>query len=244
MKLTWRRKKENMHDFSWALAELKAGRHVTRKGWHGKGQYLGQQNPDAKSANTAPYIWIWADNKRTPWTASQADLQAKDWRVAKPTAFGLIEELDTFGMGALEQIRIANSIRANQDLEVKATQKIRRIVREELASAEARKQEGHYDPNRGTGRTARAAEHVIDLAMTGRTVVFVGKNVAHSQGLAEYITGAIEGRGLGYRQAIRREITLTTADGTRIANIYCAGMSEIEGKPPFGIKVYDHYCWE
>ena len=73
---------------------------------------------------------------------------------------------------------------------------------------------------------------------------FVGKNVAHSQGLAEYITGAIEGRGLGYRQAIRREITLTTADGTRIANIYCAGMSEIEGKPPFGIKVYDHYCWE
>lgn len=236
MKLTWRRKKENMHDFSWALAELKAGRHVTREGWNGKGQYLGQQNPDPQPANTAPYLWIWADGKRTPWTASQADLQAKDWRVAKPTAFGLIEELDTFGMGALEQIRIANSIRANQDLAVKATQKIRRIVREELASAEARKQGGQCDPFRGTGRTTRAAEHAVDLALTGHTVCFVGKTIAHSMCLVDYIIVAINRRGLGFR-ADARGIEVVASGGHRIATIYCRGKEETEGKPPFGIRV-------
>ena len=159
MKLTWRRKKENMHDFSWALAELKAGRHVTRKGWHGKGQYLGQQNPDAHSANTAPYLWIWADGKRTPWTASQADLQAKDWRLACQDEH-MFDALNRaadifvpFGVGCLDLLRQAESARVHANLEAKATEKMRKIAREEIASAEARKQGGQCDPFRGTGRT-------------------------------------------------------------------------------------------
>jgi hypothetical protein len=73
-----------MLTFSDALFQLKAGALVMREGWNGKGQYLGIQHPDEKSANTLPYIWIHTvQGDRVPWVASQTDLLAEDWCVCE-----------------------------------------------------------------------------------------------------------------------------------------------------------------
>ena len=72
-------------DFSGALYALKADHSVTRDGWNGQGQYLTLQQPDLTTLTsliTLPYIYIcttWGDN--VPWSASQMDLMADDWRV-------------------------------------------------------------------------------------------------------------------------------------------------------------------
>jgi len=72
-------------NFSDALKDLKAGYHLTRKGWNGKGQhdlipFVAMQNPDEHSANTLPYIYIiTVTGDRVPWLASQTDLLAEDW---------------------------------------------------------------------------------------------------------------------------------------------------------------------
>ena len=70
-----------------ALAALRAGHKVARKGWNAH-HSLGLQTPDEQSANTLPYIYMVigtdaADlkGKRVPWVASQADLLADDWEV-------------------------------------------------------------------------------------------------------------------------------------------------------------------
>jgi hypothetical protein len=68
--------------FGKALDLLKIGEFVTRRGWNGKGMYLGLQRPDEHSANTLPYIYIITVTKdRVPWTASQTDILAEDWEV-------------------------------------------------------------------------------------------------------------------------------------------------------------------
>jgi Protein of unknown function (DUF2829) len=71
--------------FSNALIALKDGKHVTRAGWNGKGQWLGLCIPDAHaSANTLPYIYlITVDGKRVPWVASHTDLLWEDWVVVE-----------------------------------------------------------------------------------------------------------------------------------------------------------------
>lgn len=71
-----------------------------RKGWNGKGIYIGLQNPDEHSANTLPYIYMVTDKLisdnpdaprgRVPWLASQSDMLADDdWVEVAPTPFGL-----------------------------------------------------------------------------------------------------------------------------------------------------------
>lgn len=78
-----------LRDFGLALEQLKQGRLVYRKGWNGKGMWLGLQRPDAHSMNTLPYIYIeypkghvaYADGARVPWLASQTDMLAEDWDV-------------------------------------------------------------------------------------------------------------------------------------------------------------------
>jgi hypothetical protein len=74
-------------NFGGALAALKDGRKVARKGWNAH-HALGLQVPDDQSANTLPYIYmvVGADaadlqGKRVPWIASQTDLLADDWQV-------------------------------------------------------------------------------------------------------------------------------------------------------------------
>lgn len=72
-------------DFGEALKRLKDGKHVCRRGWNGPGQYLGLQNPDERSANTLPYIYIiTVDKKRVPWLASQTDMIHEDWAEVLP----------------------------------------------------------------------------------------------------------------------------------------------------------------
>lgn len=91
-------------DFSEALARLKAGARVAREGWNGKGMWLtlspggvipfeqfwspnnkafAQEQPQGR-AEVLPYIMMkTADDKIVPWLASQTDLLAEDWVIAK-----------------------------------------------------------------------------------------------------------------------------------------------------------------
>lgn len=71
-------------DFGAALLNLKQGRKVTRKNWNGRGQFLELQVPDQHSKMTLPYIFITTvQGDRVPWLASQTDLLASDWLIAK-----------------------------------------------------------------------------------------------------------------------------------------------------------------
>lgn len=80
-------------DFGDALAALKNGRKVRRRGWNGKGIYLELQVPDKHSKMTLPYIYIVTtslvtDNPEAPkgvvpWLASQTDMLAEDWEVVE-----------------------------------------------------------------------------------------------------------------------------------------------------------------
>jgi hypothetical protein len=74
-------------DFGGALAALRDGRKVARKGWKAH-HSLGLQKPDEQSANTLPYIFMFVgtdaadlQGKRVPWAASQTDPLADDWEV-------------------------------------------------------------------------------------------------------------------------------------------------------------------
>ena len=70
-------------DIGWAVAKLQQGEKVERKGWNGKGQYLGLQVPDSMSANTLPYVYIvTVQGQRVPWLCSQTDLLSDDWAIA------------------------------------------------------------------------------------------------------------------------------------------------------------------
>ena len=89
-------------DFGDVIKEMKAHpeKKYARKGWNGKGIYIGLQNPDKHSANTLPYIYMVTDKLisdnpdaprgRVPWLASQTDiLTDDDWVEVAPTPFGL-----------------------------------------------------------------------------------------------------------------------------------------------------------
>jgi len=83
-------------DFSSALNHMKAGFHVSRAGWNGKGMWLiivdavqGEQlSLDLTKLNDGKKVellhWIGmktADDKFVPWLASQTDMLAEDWGI-------------------------------------------------------------------------------------------------------------------------------------------------------------------
>jgi hypothetical protein len=73
------RQVEHLH-FGQALATLRDGERVARRGWNGRGQYLELQVPDLHSKTTLPYILIrTVQGDLVPWVASQSDLLAWDW---------------------------------------------------------------------------------------------------------------------------------------------------------------------
>jgi hypothetical protein len=77
-------KENTVDDFGigWAVKQLNNGLLVRRRGWNGKGMFLGLQVPDEHSMNKAPYVWIMpVDGRRVPWVCSQADLLATDWEI-------------------------------------------------------------------------------------------------------------------------------------------------------------------
>lgn len=66
-----------------AIRALRAGEHVARPGWNGKGMWLAIREP-AKDPEvrdmTVPFIYMkTADNQFVPWLASQTDILADDW---------------------------------------------------------------------------------------------------------------------------------------------------------------------
>ena len=77
-----------MTDFSTALALLKDGREIRRRGWNGKGMWLILVRAEDWEMNVgilqnmdhAPWIGMkTADDKFVPWLASQTDILAEDW---------------------------------------------------------------------------------------------------------------------------------------------------------------------
>lgn len=77
--------------FGVALALMKAGEKMRRRGWNGKGTFIKIQFPDEHSKMTSPYIYIdttglESDNPDAPrscvpWLASQTDMLAEDWEI-------------------------------------------------------------------------------------------------------------------------------------------------------------------
>ena len=69
-------------NFSKALDQMKAGHRVTRKTWESRGLWVAIQRPDVMSKMTEPYIFMKRlDNSMVPWTPTQSDILAEDWRV-------------------------------------------------------------------------------------------------------------------------------------------------------------------
>lgn len=89
-------------NFGEAIAALKAGKKVARKGWNGKGMWLilvpGQPNvtlregtpyanalPDHREVEILPHIDMWTTNSEgrramlPGWLASQTDMLCDDW---------------------------------------------------------------------------------------------------------------------------------------------------------------------
>lgn len=81
----------NIMNFGQAIERIKAGKLVARKGWNGKGIYIGLIKPKDGDAMTHDFIYInttglQTDNPdapldRVPWLASQTDMLAEDWQV-------------------------------------------------------------------------------------------------------------------------------------------------------------------
>lgn len=67
-------------DFGEALAALKQGKRVSRRGWIGPDQWIKLQRPDGQSKMGLPYIFIrTVTNHFVPWVASHVDMLSADW---------------------------------------------------------------------------------------------------------------------------------------------------------------------
>lgn len=81
-------------DFGVALQHLKAGRHISRIGWNGKGMSLMLVQGSNKLASVHGFgfgelmgepkfrdsiFMLTANNELVPWTAAQSDILANDW---------------------------------------------------------------------------------------------------------------------------------------------------------------------
>lgn len=83
--------------FSEALALIKEGRRVQRKGWNGKGMFISLVAGSVFTVNRPPLLGIYpegteityhahvdmktADGQIVPWLCSQTDMLAEDWTV-------------------------------------------------------------------------------------------------------------------------------------------------------------------
>lgn len=72
--------------FGAALAYLKQGKRVARRGWNGKGMWLELVREWESQLHCgyelAPFIGMkTADDKFVPWLASQTDILAEDWEI-------------------------------------------------------------------------------------------------------------------------------------------------------------------
>lgn len=89
-------------DFGEALQALKSGSKVARSGWNGNGMFVVHQKaypdgiginkntaealglPEGTQARFLPYLMMkTVDGSFVPWLASQTDVLAEDWTIAK-----------------------------------------------------------------------------------------------------------------------------------------------------------------
>jgi hypothetical protein len=86
---------ESPNNFSNALASLKQGKRVARKGWNGQDMFLFLVDGSTFEVNRAPLNKFYAEGTKVnyhahidmrtsdgtivPWLASQTDLLAEDW---------------------------------------------------------------------------------------------------------------------------------------------------------------------
>lgn len=70
-------------DIGQAVAALREGKRVTRRGWNGRGQYLVLWRPRRDDPiEILPYVAIsLVSGSRIPWVCSQGDLLATDWEL-------------------------------------------------------------------------------------------------------------------------------------------------------------------
>lgn len=80
--------------FSKALEAAKARNKIRRRGWNGKGIYVGVHYPsDKETLITSPFMYIDSSGLQTdnedspknivPWAPSQTDLLCDDWEIAE-----------------------------------------------------------------------------------------------------------------------------------------------------------------
>ena len=64
--------------FGTALEHIKSGGFARRRGWNGKGMFVGLRGPEG--ILTKPHLVMkTADDEYVPWLASQTDILADDW---------------------------------------------------------------------------------------------------------------------------------------------------------------------
>ena len=87
--------RDDVHDFGWALKQLRSGRAVCRRGWNGKAQYVelatrasyvnaGGEiiNAEHDAIGNRVLAFVGTSGVQLGWLASQADLLAEDWETA------------------------------------------------------------------------------------------------------------------------------------------------------------------
>ncbi len=71
-------------DFGEAFNALKADEKVTRRGWNGKGMWLGLQKPGSGNPMLSPFIYMCpVGGNLVPWLASQTDMLGEDWETVE-----------------------------------------------------------------------------------------------------------------------------------------------------------------
>ena len=84
-------------DFGWALAQLRDGKKVRRRGWNGTGMFIFFVRGSTFKVDRPPLLGIYeegtevnyhahidmktADGQIVPWLASQTDMLAEDWEI-------------------------------------------------------------------------------------------------------------------------------------------------------------------
>lgn len=69
-------------NFGKALKAIRKDEVVARKGWNGKGQFIGLETPSSGDLIDFPYIYICTVKcVYMPWVASQTDILADDWEI-------------------------------------------------------------------------------------------------------------------------------------------------------------------
>jgi hypothetical protein len=88
-----------MHEFGWAIKQMRNGEKVRRAGWNGKGMFLFLVPGSTFKVNRPPLLGIYPEgteinyqphidmrtvqNTVVPWVPSQSDVLAIDWEVVE-----------------------------------------------------------------------------------------------------------------------------------------------------------------